>query len=127
MSNLQPLVTAMDDEVHVLYIGRHKRTYRAHLELARYAKRADSTIRGFCDLIRRLPRGARKLLNAARVRDFNIGVQAAMQPYWYEIALAPETVKAAAEVNARIVLTVYAPEGRRKGNPKKLTSSTRVG
>jgi hypothetical protein len=114
-SNLQPLVTAMGEMVSVLHIGRHKRTYRAHLELASYAKSADSTIRGLCVLIRTLPRAARKVWNAAMVRDFNIGVQAAMQPYWQEIALAPETVKAISEVNARIVLTVYAPEVRRKG------------
>jgi hypothetical protein len=42
------------------------------------------------------------------VRDFNIGVQAGTQPNSFEIALAPETVRAASEVNARIVLTVYA-------------------
>jgi len=42
-------------------------------------------------------------------RDFNIGVQAAMQPRSYEMPLAAEIVKAASKVNARIVLTVYAP------------------
>jgi len=83
--------------------------------LGSYSKSADSTIRGFCALIRTLPKAARKLWNAAKVRDFNIGVQAVMQPYWYEIALAPETAKAASGVNARIVLTVYAPVVRRKG------------
>jgi hypothetical protein len=117
MSDLQPLVTAMGEKVHVLHIGRHKRTYRAHLELASFSKSksADSAIVGFCALIRTLPKGARRLWNVAKVRDFNIGVQAALQPYAYEIALAPETVRAASEVNARIVLTVYAQEVRRKG------------
>jgi len=116
-SNLQPLVTAMGKEVHVLFVGRIKRTYQAHLELWKSGlyESADLLIRNYCVLIRALPKAALELWNAAKVRDFNIGVQAAMQPHSYEIPLAVETVRAAAEVNARIVLTVYAPEdGERK-------------
>jgi hypothetical protein len=110
-SNLQPLVTAMGEKVDVLHVGRHKRTYSAHLELAGsgLSESADSTIRSFCALIRALPRSAVVLWNAAKVRDFNIGVQAEMRPPSYVIALAPETLKAVSLVKARIVLTVYAP------------------
>ena len=110
-SNLQPLVTAMGKNVHVLFVGRIKRTHQAHLELwgSGLSESADPIIRGFCGLIRSLPKPALELWNAAKVRDFNIGVQAAMQPRSHEVALAPETVRAAAEVNARIVLTIYAP------------------
>jgi hypothetical protein len=60
-------------------------------------------------LIAALPRQAAELWKAAKSRDFNIGVQAAMQPRSYEMPLAAEIVKAASKVNARIVLTVYAP------------------
>jgi hypothetical protein len=114
-SNLQPLITAMGRKIFVLNEGRDGRTYCAHLELARETKSADSTIRAFCALIRALPRAAAELWNTAKIRDFNIGVQAEMQPHSYEIALATETVRAASEVNARIVFTVYAPEARREG------------
>lgn len=113
-SNLQPLVAALGSKVFVLYAGRDKRTYSAHLELARDPKNADASIRGFCALVKSLPRAQRALWNAARVRDFNIGVQAAMHPFSYKIELAPDTIKAASEINSRIVFTVYAPErGRR--------------
>ena len=110
-SNLEPLVAAMGTKVNVLYMGRHKRTYRAHLELAGSGldDSPDSTIRSFCALIAALPRQAARLWKAAKSRDFNIGVQAAMQPRSYEMPLAAEIVKAASKVNARIVLTVYAP------------------
>ena len=104
----------MGKRVLVLHAGRDGRTYSAHFELSRQTKCADSTIRSFCALIRGLPRAEGRLWNAAKVRDFNIGVQAEMQPFSYEIALAAETVKAASEVNARIVFTVYAPEGTEK-------------
>jgi hypothetical protein len=110
-TNLQPLVTAMGKKVHVLFVGRIKRTYQAHLELwdSGLSQSADSIICGFCALIRKLPKAAVKLWIGAKVRDFNVGVQAAMQPHSHEIALELETIRAAAEVNARIVLTVYAP------------------
>lgn len=111
-TNLQPLVTAMGKKVHVLFVGRIKRTYQAHLELREsgLSESADSIIRGFCALIRKLPKAAVEQWNQSKVRDFNIGVQAALQPHSHEIALELETVRAAAEVNARIVLTVYAPQ-----------------
>jgi hypothetical protein len=78
--DLQALVTALGQKVMVLYVGRIRRTHRAHLELAKSTKTADATIRGFCALIEALPKVERHLWNAARVRDFNIGVQAGMQP-----------------------------------------------
>jgi hypothetical protein len=108
--DLQPLVAAMGRKVLVLHIGRYKRTYRAHLELAGsgLSESADSTVRRFCALIKTLPGAAFAVWNAAKVRDFNIGVQAGTQPNSYEIALAPETVSAVSEVNARIVLTIVA-------------------
>jgi hypothetical protein len=107
--DLQPLVTAMGRKVIVLYVGRQKRTYSAHLELYRMAKTADSTIRSFCALVRALAPRERKLWDQAKVRDFNIGVQSGMQPRSYELALQEETVKSASELGARIVFTVYAP------------------
>ena|ERR1700682_2776392 len=106
-SNLDPLVNAIGKKVRVLYIGRHKGTYRAHLEVGALTKDADSTIRAFCAVIRTLPKAAIKHWYAAKVRDFNIGVQAMTQPNSYEIALEEQTVRAASEVKARIVLTVY--------------------
>jgi hypothetical protein len=116
-SNLQPLLTAMGKRVSILHAQRDGQTFCAHLELARQTKSADSTIRGLCALVRALPRAEGKLWNAAKVRDFNIGVQAEMQPFSYEIAIAAETVKAVSDVNARIVFTVYAPQESREGSP----------
>jgi hypothetical protein len=91
---------------------------RAHLELAKSTKTADATIRGFCALIEALPKVERHLWNAARVRDFNIGVQAGMQPLFSEFILAAETLKAAYELGARIVFTVYAPEETTEAGPE---------
>lgn|ERR1035437_1850148 len=59
-SNLEPLVATLGKNVHVLYVGRVRRHYEAHLELYRITQTADSTIRGFCALIRKLSKGERK-------------------------------------------------------------------
>ncbi len=48
--------------------------------------------------------------NAATRREFNIGVQAEKRPAACDFAVEAQTVKAVAELDARIVLTVYAPE-----------------
>jgi hypothetical protein len=113
-SNLEPLITALGKKVFVLYAGRDKRTYSARLELASNTKNADATIRRFCNLIAALPKAGRDLWNTAKVRDFNIGVQAGMYPHSYEIELEEVTVKAASQIHARIVFTVYAPERRQR-------------
>jgi hypothetical protein len=114
-ANLAPLVTAMGTKVVVLHLERHKRTYRANLEVAGYEENANRTIRVFCAIVRALPIAAVELWNSAKVRDFNVGVQAGTQPPSYEIALEAATVRAASEVNARIVLTVYGTDLLREG------------
>jgi len=129
--SLQPLVSALGEKVFVLHVGRYKRTYCAHLEVTRVTKDADSTIRAFCRLIEALPKVERGLWDIAKVRDFNIGVQAEARPFSHEFAIAAETVKAVSELGARIVFTVYAPEAHvpllavAKAASKKAPRSTR--
>ena len=65
-------------------------------------------------LINSLPKPALKLWDAAKRRDFSVGVQAAIQSEVLDIVLETETVRAAASLNARIVITVYAPQIRSK-------------
>ena len=108
--NLEPFVAALGKRVLVLYVGCNRRTYEAHLEIAGNVKTADIAIKKFATLINSLPRAARKLWNAAKRRDFSIGVQSAMQPSTFDIAIEAETVRAAALLNARIVVTTYAPQ-----------------
>jgi hypothetical protein len=105
--DLQPLVTARGRKVKVLYAGRERRSYSAHLELARITKFADSTIRGFCSVIRALPRPERKSWDRARRRDFSVGFQAGEQPNSSDFVIQASTVQAAADLAGRIVLTLY--------------------
>ena len=109
-SDLQPLVSALGKKVIVLHAGRDKRTFSAHLELARNARNADAAISAFCVLIESLGPRERALWNASKIRDFSIGVQAGDHPRACEFALAAATLKAAAKLGARVSFVVYAPE-----------------
>jgi uncharacterized protein (DUF433 family) len=109
-TDLQPLVDAFGKRVFVLHVGRYRRSYEAFLEVSRQTKDADGTIRAFCELIRALPRPAKKLWNEAKRRDFSIGIQACHQPSAADFALSADTLQQAAKLGARIVITVYAPQ-----------------
>jgi hypothetical protein len=102
--------------------------YSAHLELSRQPKTADLAIRSLATLIHTLPKAERELWDTANVRDFNVGVQAAMRPHSYEIPLAYETIKIASALKARIVFTIYAAEApkSKKGPAKKALQRTRA-
>jgi hypothetical protein len=59
--DLQQLVNALAERVIVLYVGREKRTFSAHLEVTKVTRTAERAIREFCALIRQLPKAERKL------------------------------------------------------------------
>jgi hypothetical protein len=107
--DLQPLVNSLGKEVFALYVGRERRRYCAHLEVAKRTKTADATIRAFCKLILGLPREPRDLWNRATLRSFSIGVQVGNRPTSCDVAIQTNTLTAVCEVAAQIVLTVYAP------------------
>lgn len=107
--DLRPLVISLGRRVVALYVGRDRRKYCAHLEVAKMTKSVDSTIRAFCKLIHALPKEKRDLWNRAALRSFSIGVQAGNQPTSCDFVIQAHTVKAVSEVAAQIVMTVYAP------------------
>jgi hypothetical protein len=109
-SPLEPLAQALGPKVIELYVGQDRHLYRAHFELSSSRKSADARIAGFVQLVKGLPRPARAVWNRAYRRDFNIGIQAGFEPRFYELAVTAETLKLASDVNARVVVTVYAAE-----------------
>lgn len=109
-SPLEPLATAFDRAVSVLYVGREGRLYGAHFELAdSYEKDADALMQEFVELVRRLPPSVRKLWNGAKSRNFNVGIQSALKPHCHELRLTAETLEAVSRVRGSVVITTYAP------------------
>ena len=111
---LDGFVQALGDLVVVLYVGGRRRKYEAHIELAssHSAMSADDTIVGLIRLIRALPRVHRQIWDSARRREFNIGIEAGLDPHAYELPLQARTLKAIAGVQGTLVITVYAPDLR---------------
>ena len=108
-TRLEPLFAALGEDIIVLHEGRQGSRYSAHLELLPPPKTAGAAICGLCTLIRALPSPARRHWDRATKRVFNIGIQAARKDQPFEIDLKPETVRGVSSLNARIVVTVYAP------------------
>jgi hypothetical protein len=108
--DLQPLVDRFGRKVIVLFLGRERGKFFAHLEINKNTATAtaDSTIRDFCRLIDDLPKPERKIWYAAIVRSFSVGVQAEMGSPVRDFRVTQSTVKAASDVGAEIVLTVCA-------------------
>lgn len=109
-SDLQPLVDAFGKKVDVLFVGRVRRTYEAHLEIATFIpKNPQVAIVQFCKLVHALPPAARRIWDEAKIRSFDIGIDSndpkPLPTYWF--AVSPVTLKAAANVNAQIAVTVY--------------------
>ena len=104
-SNLRPLVDAFGKNVIDLHTDRVGSLYWVLLEVSADAGTVDATIRKFCRLIRALAPTQRRLWNKATRRDFNIGIQSDVEGNTFHVEA--ETVKAAAAVGARIVITVY--------------------
>lgn len=110
-SDLGPLVAALGRKVHVHYVGEERGEYSAHFSLASaYFRSADTRVRRLVALVETLPAPARRLWERARMRDFNLGIQAGFAPFSREIALDTTTVALVARVRGRIVITTYAVE-----------------
>lgn len=106
--DLAPLVKRFGNKVIVLFIGKTRGKYHAHLEVNRHCTTPDSTIRAFCRLINNLPKPERNLWNTALVRSFSIGVEAEAGSPVTDFRVSQESVTSVSEVGAEIVLTVYA-------------------
>ena len=112
--DLRPLVDRLGRKVGVLFAGREKRKFSAHLEIASHRNTADATIRAFCRLIDDLPEPERNIWDAAIVRSFSIGVQAEIGSPVRDFQVRQGTVTAVANVGGEIVVTVYSPARKRR-------------
>ena len=118
---LEGLVHALGDKVFVLYVGGRRRKYEAHVELAssHMDLSADDTILGLIDLIRGLPRVHRKTWDLARRREFNVGIEAGLEPHGFELRLQQRTLRAISDVGGVVVITVYAPDLHDAASPRR--------
>jgi hypothetical protein len=105
---LDDLIKALEPAIEISRDGA-----RVTLELNLMPKSPEDSIRGLIKLIQKLPLNARAIWNHAKVRSFNIGIQACDMPYSTEYALSSEVLKLVASVNADVVFTVSGAAGKR--------------
>jgi hypothetical protein len=105
--DLAPLAEALAPRLDALHVGRVGRWYRASFELRRQPRTPDVAIRRIVAAIDELPPRARTRWRRATRRDFNVGIQAALQPHARELPIEPATIALVARARARIVVTVY--------------------
>ncbi len=109
-ARLEPLIAAFGKRVFVHYVGPERGMFGAHLSLSSYGQSADTLTRGLCRLVSRLPSEARRLWDSAKQRDFNVGIEAGLEPHSHELRLTERTVAWVARLGGSIVITTYAPE-----------------
>ena len=108
--SLKGLVNALGDEALVLYVGGKGQKHEARVELASsHNLTADRTIMGLIRLVDRLPPRYRRVWDSADSREFNVGIEAGLEPHDFGLRLNRRTVQAVASVSGVIVVTVYAP------------------
>jgi len=106
-AQLAPLVDALHGRLFELFSGRIGALYRAHYEVSGCARGATATIHELAAAIEALPRRPRAAWNAARVRDFNIGVELERGVKYIELALDPDAVSRVTSLGGRLVFTAY--------------------
>jgi hypothetical protein len=106
---LDDLVHALGKSVTVLYVGRARRRYSAHVALGAsgYGHSPDRIILGLVRVVEKLPPEKRALWNDASRRQSKVGIQAQKQPASFELGIHAKTVAAVARVNGDLVITVY--------------------
>jgi hypothetical protein len=111
-SKLEPLVKAFGKRVLTLYLGPEFGLNKAVLEISGQPESSEFCILRFCELIRSLPPRKRALWNAAKSRTFDIGIEAPKPGHTYWSPISARAIRAAAEANARIAISIYNAKKR---------------
>lgn len=107
-SPLEPLVAVFGKKVITLYLGPEFGFNKAVLEVSSH-KSPEFCILSFCGLVRSLHRRERAIWNAAKARTFDIGIEVPEKGRLFWSPISAKAVRAAAEVDARIAISVYNP------------------
>ncbi len=111
-ARLAPLVEELSEKLHELFRGPMRGLYRAHYEGSFQAATASATIRRLVRVIDGMSPAAKRAWRAARVRDFNVGVELSPGARAIELAIDADAVKQVAELGARLAFTAY--RGRKR-------------
>ncbi len=104
---LDLVATELGPHTMEMYRGKIGSLDHAHYE-AGGGDTIDETIENLLRLLRRLSPAAKRQWRAAKVRDFNIGIQAGVKPNSLELTASAKTMQEVARLGGRLVITIYA-------------------
>ena len=107
--DLRPLVQAFEPDAYQLERPAGRVSFE--LNAAVLPTQPEPLILEFVRLVHQLPPSARAIWDRASKHVFDIGMQSGRRPFYQTHSLAPDTLRAAAEVGAEIAITVYALAG----------------
>ena len=108
-SDLAPLVKALTRSTLPLHVGRLRRSYRARLCLRRQPKSPSDAIQGFIRAVSKLSPNHKTAWKRASLREFDVGIQAGLEPRLSEWALDALTLRQVAVLGGQVRLTLYSP------------------
>ena len=109
-AKLSPLLEVWSDRVSRLYApDKDGRKHWLRFEVSGKADDPEDTILEFCRLVRQLRGAGRAAWQKASSREFDIGIQAGLEPHAAEWVLSRKVLDVVHRVGAHIRLTVYSP------------------
>jgi hypothetical protein len=120
---LRALVREFGKRVSVMFSGRMNGRYCLFVEIASMHKTPDKTIHALCALIESLSPGSRRLWDAAKRREFDIGFEARFSNCRANrFSLDTSILRRVTDLGAQVAITLYpedetVPPSPRKGKP----------
>jgi hypothetical protein len=121
--DLTPLAAALEDSI--LWQEWTDSGHWLHGSLAKGPDSPSAGILTLATLVKRLRGPAKTAWNAAKVREFDVGIEAGTENRRGEWIVSADAVESTARVGARIRITVYPPEQTAMPKPSKGTRRAR--
>jgi hypothetical protein len=118
--DLKPLVDALSPKLSVSYLDEEFNLNKAYLGWVwpQFKSPEDGILR-ICRLVQRLGAAEQKLWDSAKSRSFDIGFSSPSKETYYWSAISSKAIRAAAELNIQIAITIYGPMKTAKSKKPK--------
>jgi hypothetical protein len=105
---LHSLEKELGKRVSVMFSGRMNGRHCLFIELAGCCKALDGTIQGLCELIEGLSPYGKRLWNAARRKEFDIGFEVRLSSHRANrFSIPPSTLQRVTRLGASVAVTMY--------------------
>jgi len=118
---LRSLAREWGDNVVILFSGRMKGRYYLHVECEGANRNQDATLNALCALVEGLSVDAKRVWDAARVKEFNLGYDtrfSSQDAKYNYLRIRSGTLRRIARLGASVAVTLYREEDPIKRAPR---------